>query len=204
MPYSCENHILVLDLVCTGSSGHGDGTLQASWYKHPTWELPSFCCIAQMLSPASKTVSLYVSCSHLSSGQAEQPVPSSQGKCQCHLHMSQTSSPQAVVLLTPAWRCFVSAQAGCSGLQLNLSHSYRCLWFYHWLLQQDGNPQAHTVMFWCLKIVGSFLFGIFTGLFLLSNVVNVGNLISCLNDFHGCAQHPVMVLPLYEHLPCHC
>lgn len=124
-----------------------------------------------------------------------QPVPSSHGKCQCHLHMSQTSSPQAVVLLTPAWRCFVSAWAGCSGLQLNLSHSYQWLWFYHWLLQQGGNPQAHTVMFWCLKIVGSFLFGIFAGLFLLSNVVNVGNLISCLNDFHGCAQHPVMVLP---------
>lgn len=60
-----------------------------------------------------------------------QPVPSSHGKCQCHLHMSQTSSPQAVVLLTPAWRCFVSAQAGRSGLQLNLSHLYQCLWFYH-------------------------------------------------------------------------
>lgn len=57
----------------------------------------------------------------------------------------------------------------------------------------------------CLSIGCSFLSGILAGLLaLLLKAGNVGNLISCLNDFHGCAQHPVMVLSLYEHLPCHC
>lgn len=157
----------------------------------------SLYCIAQRLSLASKTVSLHVSCSQLSSGQTEpaysqlswdMPVPPA--------HVRNQQPP--VVLLAPAWRCFVSAQAG---RQLNPSHLHQCLWLYHCFLQQDGNPQAHIVIIWCLKIMGSFLFGF---LVLLLNVVNVGNLISCLNDFHGCTQHPVMALPLYERLSCHC
>lgn len=61
------------------------------------------------------------------------------------------------------------------------------------------------IMARCLRIRCFFLSGVLAGLFaLLLKVVNVGNLISCLNDFHSCAQHPVMVLSLYERLPCHC
>lgn len=62
------------------------------------------------------------------------------------------------------------------------------------------------IMAWCLRIrcspsSPSISAGLLT---VLLKVVNVGNLISCLNDFHNCAQHPVMVLSLYEHLACHC
>lgn len=55
------------------------------------------------------------------------------------------------------------------------------------------------IMAGCLRIGCSFLSGVLAGLLaLLLEVVNVGKLISCLNDFHSCAQHPVMVLSLYE------
>lgn len=128
-----------------------------------------------------------------------QLIPSSHGKCQCHFHISETSSP--------LWSC--SLQPGgvlCQhkqGVRDTSSTPHTCTSACGSTTDYFSRMETLrlTVIIWCLEIMGSFLSGI---LALLLNVVNVGNLISCLNDFHGCAQHPVMALPLYKHLSCNC